>query len=79
MKKIFFLFIATIIVLPSIAQNEKKPLTKKQEKRQNLNRIIKQEEEGVITYLKHFAGGLKITTDGYGGFLEVGRAKTVQK
>ncbi|MEO5967349.1 MAG: hypothetical protein ABIP68_08545 [Ferruginibacter sp.] len=79
MKKIFFLFIATIIVLPSIAQNEKKPLTKKQEKRQNLNRIIKQEEEGVITYIKHIAGGIKITTDGYGGFLELGRAKTVKK
>lgn len=79
MKKIFFFFIATIIALPSIAQIENKPLTKKQEKRQNLNKIIKQEEEGVITHLKHFAGGLKITTDGYGGFLEIGRAKTVKK
>ena len=79
MKKIFFFLIATIIALPSIAQKENKTLTKKQEKRQNLNRIIKQEEEGVITHLKHFAGGIKITTDGYGGFLEIGRAKTVKK
>lgn len=79
MKNIFFFFIAITIALSSNAQNEPKPLSKKQERRQNLNKIIKQEEEGVITHLKHFAGGIKITTEGYGGFIEIGRAKTVKK
>jgi hypothetical protein len=36
-------------------------------------------EENVVYNKKHFAFGGKLTTDGYGGFLEIGRLKSVRK
>jgi len=33
----------------------------------------------VITYKKHTAGGLKLTSDGYGGFFEIARAQSVKR
>ncbi len=53
--------------------------SKKQERRDRIESIIKQEEEGVISYTRHTAFGVKLTTDGYGAFLEVGRAKSISK
>ena len=66
------------MVLPVIGQETRKP-TRKEERRQRINAIIKQEEEGVIKYKKHTVFGVKLTTDGYGGFLEIGRAQSVKR
>ncbi len=52
---------------------------KKEEKRKRIDALIKQEEEGVIAYHKHSVFGLKLNTDGYGAFFEIGRAKSVKK
>ncbi len=79
MKKVAFLLIAICISGVGFSQTNEPPLTKKQLRKQNQNKILRQEEEGVITHLKHFAGGPKLTTDGYGGFIEIGRAKTTTK
>lgn len=46
---------------------------RKEEKRQRTNAIIKQEEEGVISYNKHTAFGLQLRSNGYGVFLEKGK------
>lgn len=53
--------------------------SKRDEKNKRINAIIKQEEEGVIHYKSHFAGGFKLVNDGYGGFLEYGKAQSVKK
>ncbi len=77
MRKLFFICFAVVATLPSLAQKTKKE--RRDEHKQKINAIIKQEEEGVITYHKHNAFGFKLTSDGYGGFFEVGRAKSIKK
>src|SRR5260221_1425439 len=77
MRRIIFLFLAFIPVLNALAQNPVK--SKREERRQRINALIKQEEEGVITYKKHTVFGIKLTTSGYGGFFELGRAQSIRK
>ena len=77
MRKLFFIFLAVAATLPSIAQMTKKE--RRDERKQRISALIKQEEEGVITYNKHTAFGVKLTTDGYGGFFEIGRARSIKK
>lgn len=77
MRKIFIVFIAAFISFHSFGQETKK--TRQEQKRAHVNELIKQEEEGVITYKKSFAFGAKLTTDGYGVFFELGRASSVKK
>ncbi len=81
MKKIFFSIIIIGLALGAAAQDTQK--SRKEDRREKrkirITEIVKQEEEGVITYKKQFAGGIKLTTDGYGAFLEIGRAQSVKK
>ena len=77
MHKIFFICLAIMVTLPTLAQKTKKE--RKEERKQRVNELIKQEEEGVIAYHKHTAYGIKLSTDGYGAFMEVGRAKSIKK
>lgn len=80
MKKIFLLIVAFAGVFSAVAQDKDIAKKKrKEEKRQRINAIIKQEEEGVIKYRKHFVAGFKLTTDGYGGFIEIARAQSVKR
>ncbi|MEO6549451.1 MAG: hypothetical protein ABIN94_15720 [Ferruginibacter sp.] len=77
MRKLFFICMAVVATLPSLAQKSKKE--KKDERKQRINALIKQEEEGVIAYHKHTAFGFKLTSDGYGGFFEIGRSTSIKK
>ncbi len=77
MRKLFFICLAVLATLPSVAQLTKKE--RRDERKQQINELIKQEEEGVIAYHKHNAFGFKLTSDGYGGFFEVGRGKSIKK
>jgi hypothetical protein len=77
MRKLFFIFLAMAATTTLLAQQTKKE--KKEERRKRINELIKQEEEGVIAYRKHTVFGLKFVNDGYGGFLEIGRAQSVKK
>ncbi len=77
MRKIIFICIAIAAALPVVAQKTKQE--KKDERRQRINALIKQEEEGVIAYRKHSVFGFKLTSDGYGGFYEFGKAQSVRK
>ena len=72
-KLIFLLFIATIAtidlthkILPYPAGKEKE---KKEAKRQKINSMIKQSEEGVLIYSKQSIFGLQFRSNGYGAFL----------
>lgn len=80
MKKVILMLAAISFVTGVAAQYKKnKPNTKKEEKRRRIDALIKQEEEGVIAYHKHSVFGLKLNSDGYGAFFEMGRAKSVKK
>jgi len=78
MKKNSLLIVLMLIASGVFAQDTVR-LSKKEIRRQRINELIKQEEEGVITYRKQFAVGLKLTSDGYGGFVEIGRAQSIRK
>jgi hypothetical protein len=77
MRKIFFIVLLVVASPVLFAQQTKQD--KKEEHRQKINALIKQEEEGVVTYTKHTAFGFKLNSDGYGGFLEIGRAQSIKK
>jgi hypothetical protein len=77
MRKIIFICLALAATFSSVAQKTKKE--RREERRQRINEMIKQEEEGVIAYHKHTAFGIRLNTDGYGAFLEFGRANSIKK
>jgi len=77
MRKIFFIVLGSVLTLSSLAQESGKD--KREDHRKRVNAMIKQDEEGVINYRKQFDFGFKLTSDGYGGFFEIGRAKSVKK
>jgi hypothetical protein len=80
MKKLLFIALAVSFCTGVLAQqkpNSKKE--RKEEKRKRIDALIKQEEEGVIAYKKQTAYGIKLISDGYGAFFEIGRAKSIRK
>jgi hypothetical protein len=80
MKKILFILVALSFSVSLLAQRkENAKRDKKEEKRKRIDALIKQEEEGVIAYKKQTVYGAKLTSDGYGGFFEIGRGKSVKK
>jgi hypothetical protein len=89
MRKILFIFLV-ITSAPTLfaqqtpptqqaQQSQQTKAEKKQERQQKINALIQQDEEGVVTYTKSTAFGFKLVNDGYGAFLEIGRAKSVKK
>jgi hypothetical protein len=81
MKQSLILLAVVAFSLPALAQEAKKTTRtgRKEQKRERINTLIKQEEEGVIAYKKHFATGIKLISDGYGIFFEKGYAKSIRK
>ncbi len=71
--------LGTLIITAGYSQNKEVKQQKKLEKRQQINRMIAQEEEGAIIFQKQTVFGVKLNTDGYGMFLEMGRMKTSRK
>lgn len=57
----------------------KEAVSEKEARRNRINALVKQEEEGVIVFPRHMAGGFKLTSDGYGGFLEMGLGQSIRK
>ncbi len=80
MRYLLFLFAATMIGYTAEAQdNNKQTKNRKEQKRQRINVLARQEEEGIVAYKKHFAAGLRLNSDGYGIFFEKGKSKSVKK
>jgi hypothetical protein len=64
----------------SIAQRSISPKQqKKNERKDRINELMKQEEEGALIFQNQSIFGLKLTTDGYAGFYELGKLKTPTK
>ncbi|MBD0276848.1 MAG: hypothetical protein ICV81_02640, partial [Flavisolibacter sp.] len=81
MKKylFFILFISTassLFAQDSTLSKRQKREIQKAERRQRINSIIRQEEEGTLVYDKQSAFGLQLRTNGYGAFYELGRMKS---
>src|SRR5664279_196728 len=77
MRKIISLIFIMAVSFGASAQQSKKQ--RQAEKKARINNMIKEEEEGVITYKKSFLFGAKLISDGYGVFFELGRASSVKK
>ena len=80
MKQIIIIIAAVAFSFSAIAQatNKSTKKSRKEEKRTKINAQIRAEEEGVIAYKKHFAVGIKLSSDGYGVSFEKGYAKSVK-
>ncbi len=80
MKQLLILLSFVAISISVSAQETQKSgkKSRKEAKRAKINAQIKAEEEGVIAYKKHYAFGLKLTTDGYGLSFEKGYSKSVK-
>jgi hypothetical protein len=78
-KNIVLVAICTLIVAAGYSQNREVKQDKKKERKEQLNRMISQEEEGAIIFQKQTVFGVKLNTDGYGLFLEMGRMKTARQ
>lgn len=71
-----------VIAVAAAAQNDKprnEKNDKKEARREKINQLIKQAEEGVLVYSKQNIFGLQFRTNGYGLFYELGRMKTNRK
>ncbi|MCW3114103.1 MAG: hypothetical protein JWR18_2499 [Segetibacter sp.] len=79
MKNIVLVAIGTLIMTAGFSQNKDPKQQKKLERKQQINRMISQEEEGAIIFQKQTVFGAKLNTDGYGLFLELGRMKTARQ
>jgi hypothetical protein len=77
MNKLFLITLLSFAVSISFAQKNKKE--RREANRNRINALIKQEEDGIIAYRKSNAYGGKLINDGYGIFLEIGRAKSLKK
>jgi len=84
MRKIF-LFFLVIAALPCFAQesnmssSQKRSQERREKKKEKIDSLINQEEEGIINYRKQTDFGAKLTSDGYGIFMDIGRAKSVKR
>ncbi|HTB51621.1 MAG TPA: hypothetical protein VK718_02515 [Ferruginibacter sp.] len=80
MRKIFLVCLV-IAALPCFAQESgmKSAGLKKERRKERIDSLMKQEEEGVITYPKQIDFGVKLVSDGYGIFMDIGRAKSIKR
>jgi hypothetical protein len=79
-KKLSLIIIITSIAITSFAQNNREQRREKKEaKRQKINELVRQAEEGVLIYQKQSIFGIQLRTNGYGAFYELGRMKSNRK
>lgn len=83
MKKLSLTLVLATIVMAAVAQKDSTGKStrndKKDERRQKINTLVKQSEEGVLVYRKQTIFGIQGRTNGYGIFFELGQMKTLRK
>ncbi|MCE3282001.1 MAG: hypothetical protein K0Q66_738 [Chitinophagaceae bacterium] len=77
-KKIVLLILALAPVF-LFAQKPDSRSQRKAERKERVKLLQKQAEEGAIVFARQTAFGIKLNTDGYGVFLELGRMKVLRK
>ena len=80
MKKYSLIITLLVLTITSFAQDKHEERREKKEaKRQKINELARQAEEGILIYQKQSIFGLQLRTNGYGAFYEFGRMKTNRK
>jgi hypothetical protein len=82
LKKLVVMVFTGILALTTIAQNNPVPSNKEQKKaakRERINTLLRQEEEGELIFNKQSVFGIKLSTDGYGLTYELGKFKSNRK
>jgi len=79
-KKLSLVIITVLVAVGSFAQNSREEKREKKEaKRQKINEMVRQAEEGVLVYEKQNIFGIQLRSNGYGAFYELGKMKTNRK
>ncbi|MFM7646451.1 MAG: hypothetical protein ACKO41_07050 [Sphingomonadales bacterium] len=78
MKALYLLIYSSFLVTFAAAQaiRTDQAASKKEQKRQKINAMIRQAEEGVLVYNKQTTMGIQARSNGYGLFYEMGRMKS---
>lgn len=81
MKKLILLAIVLPVVIVSAAQDTtySKKNSRKEARREKVNALVKQAEEGVLVYKKQSIFGVQFRTNGYGAFYELGKMQSNRK
>lgn len=81
MKKIIGVIIFAALAFAGYSQDNTVRVKdkKKQQKREKMNKIMRLEEEGVPSFRKQNAFGIKLNTDGWGISYELGRSNSVTR
>ncbi|MEO8403810.1 MAG: hypothetical protein ABI480_04425 [Chitinophagaceae bacterium] len=80
MKKLSLIIFLTSLVISSFAQTTREDRKdKKEAKRQKINEMVRQAEEGVLVYEKQNIFGIQLRSNGYGAFYELGKMRTNRK
>ncbi|MBC7948162.1 MAG: hypothetical protein H7Y42_09815 [Chitinophagaceae bacterium] len=84
MKKLLAIIIVFSIALATVAQDStisraQSKRERKEERKQKVNELMRQAEEGILVYSKQSIFGLQLRTNGYGLFYELGKMKTNRK
>ena len=80
MKKLSLTVIICSLLLAAQSQDkQEKKNEKKAARKEKINNLIRQAEEGVLVYRKQTIAGAQLRSNGYGGFIELGRMKTNRK
>ena len=84
MKKLLFLATILAITVAAMAQDstgarKSSKQEKRKERRQKINTMIRQDEEGVMAYHRQNIFGIQLRTMGYGLLYEIGRTQTTRK
>lgn len=84
MKKVSILFILSVFSCFVYSQDTKpskkeSKSERREARREKINTLIRQAEEGQLVYSRQSIFGIQLRTNGYGGFYEFGKMKTVRK
>jgi hypothetical protein len=77
-KKLIFILCLSIITVQLSAQKKKEPSEKQKARREKINTLIRQQEEGALVFNKQNVYGIRLNTDGWGVFYEKGYMKNVK-
>jgi hypothetical protein len=76
-NKLVLIIVFLVSFITADAQNERtSSQAAKNEKKERLNAMMKQEEEGNLSYVKQNGFGIQLRTNGYGVFYEIGRRRS---
>ncbi|MFM7672720.1 MAG: hypothetical protein ACKO6Q_09045 [Bacteroidota bacterium] len=78
--QLYFLSSFCLLAFSVLAQQPTpKPVSKKDLKKQHINQLIRQAEEGTLVYRNHHLFGIEAKSLGYGVFYEYGQMKSSRK